>query len=276
MSPRFALLLLLLLRVPLLAEDEVARALPVAPSPPAAAPAAKPEADPLAGVPMDKVSYYIGRYVFGRQMATQGYTPDFEALKKGFKDAFDNHDAPYSMDEMKAAMTQFSAGLRVAETQRRAKLAAAGAAAAKEATEFLAKNAERAGVKQTDSGLQYEVLATADGPKPQLQDFVTVNYKGTFIDGTVFDSTSGKPPATFAVTSVIKGWTEGLQLMPKGSKFKFFIPAPLAYGDRGESRAHIAPHQALIFEVELIDIKPGPAPEPAPKPKKKTDEDEEK
>lgn len=253
MSHRLAILLTACAISMVAAEDTIKPALPPG--------AALPPVDPLAGLPMDKVSYYIGRYVFGRQLASQGFTPDFDALKGGFRDAFENKEAPYSMDELKTAMTKFTAAMKEVDAQRKAAAAAAGVEAANAGTEFLAKNAGRPGVVRTASGLQYEVLAPATGPKPMAADTVTVNYKGTFIDGTVFDSSVGKPPVSFALSSVIRGWTEGLQLMSKGSKYKFFIPGNLAYGERGEPRAHIVPHQTLIFEVELVDIK---ATEPIP------------
>lgn len=121
-------------------------------------------------------------------------------------------------------------------------------------TGFLKKNAERKEVKQTESGLQYEVLKEGNGAKPTATSKVTVHYHGTKLDGTVFDSSveRGKP-ATFGLNQVIKGWTEGLQLMPMGSKYKFYIPSDLAYGNRGAGQS-IAPGELLIFEVELISF----------------------
>lgn len=119
---------------------------------------------------------------------------------------------------------------------------------------FLAENAKRPEVFTTDSGLQYEVIMQGDGPKPTTRDKVTVHYHGTLIDGTIFDSSVDRgQPATFGVTQVIQGWVEGLQLMPTGSKFKFYIPYDLAYGERG-SPPKIQPFSALIFEVELLKI----------------------
>lgn len=127
---------------------------------------------------------------------------------------------------------------------------------AKEAGEkFLAENALRDGVKTTESGLQYEVLVQGKGPKPTAESTVKVHYEGTLIDGTVFDSSYQRgEPIEFPLNGVIKGWTEGLQLMPVGSKYKLYIPYELGYGERG-SGASIPPYAALIFTVELLDIK---------------------
>ena len=126
---------------------------------------------------------------------------------------------------------------------------------AKEAGEkFLAENAKREGVKTTASGLQYEVLETTLGQKPKATDSVKVHYEGTLIDGTVFDSSYRRgEPISFPLNGVIKGWTEGLQLMSVGSKYKLFIPYQLAYGERGAGGS-IPPYAALIFTVELLGI----------------------
>jgi FKBP-type peptidyl-prolyl cis-trans isomerase FkpA len=119
---------------------------------------------------------------------------------------------------------------------------------------FLAENAKREEVKVTDSGLQYEVLEEADGQKPKASDEVTVHYTGTLIDGTKFDSSVDRgEPATFPLSGVIPGWTEGLQLMSVGSKYKFYIPSELGYGPRGAGNV-IPPNATLIFEVELLSI----------------------
>lgn len=121
--------------------------------------------------------------------------------------------------------------------------------------DFLAENKNKPGVTELPSGLQYEVLVQGNGEKPTAQNEVTCHYHGTLIDGTVFDSSvqRGKP-ASFPLNMVIKGWTEGLQLMPTGSKWRFFIPPHLGYGDRQVS-AQIGPNSTLVFEVELIDFK---------------------
>ena len=119
---------------------------------------------------------------------------------------------------------------------------------------FLAENAKREGVKTTESGLQYEVLEATIGQKPKATDTVRVHYEGTLIDGTVFDSSYKRGESiSFPLNGVIKGWTEGLQLMAVGSKYKFFIPYQLAYGEHGAG-ASIPPYAALIFTVELLGI----------------------
>lgn len=124
----------------------------------------------------------------------------------------------------------------------------------KVAAEFMAENAKKEGVKTTASGLQYEVITEGEGATPTVADRVSVHYHGTLLDGTVFDSSVDRgTPAQFGVSQVIPGWQEGLQLMKVGSKYKFYIPSDLAYGDQGAGDV-IAPGSMLIFEVELLDI----------------------
>lgn len=120
---------------------------------------------------------------------------------------------------------------------------------------FLAENAKKEGVITTPSGLQYQVLVEGTGKSPKAKDTVVVNYRGTLINGAEFDSSygAGREPAEFPLNRVIKGWTEGVQLMKEGAKFKFFIPSNLAYGTRG-APPDIAPNEALIFEVELLKV----------------------
>jgi len=128
------------------------------------------------------------------------------------------------------------------------------AANLKAGKEFLDANREKPGIVTLPSGLQYEILKEGAGQKPLASNKVTCHYHGTLIDGTVFDSSVKRgQPATFPLNMVIKGWTEGLQLMPEGSKWRFFIPPQLAYGDR-QTGAHIGPQSTLIFDVELLEI----------------------
>ena len=131
-----------------------------------------------------------------------------------------------------------------------------------EGEKFLADNLLKEGVSSTESGLQYQVLTPGNGPKPSAGDMVKVHYTGTTIDGRVFDSSVERgEPVEFGLNQVIPGWSEGVQLMPVGSKYKFFIPFNLAYGEQGIPQANIPPFAPLIFEVELIDIiKPEPDP----------------
>lgn len=122
--------------------------------------------------------------------------------------------------------------------------------------EFLEKNKKRKEVKTTESGLQYEILKEGNGPKPSVSSVVKVHYTGTLIDGTKFDSSVDRgEPIEFSLNQVIAGWTEGLQLMPIGSKFKFYIPSELAYGDNPRPGGPIKPGSTLIFDVELLDFK---------------------
>ena len=184
-------------------------------------PAAAPAGDPLASVPMDKVSYFIGRNI-GKQMSGQGFKPDYDALKSGLQDSVEKKESKYPEAELKSAMEKFSTAMQQLEGQR-------AAAAAKISESYLAENGKKKGVTTTASGLQYEVLTAAEGPKPAATDTVKVHYKGTLTNGEEFDSSYARnEPAEFPLNGVIPGWTEGVQLMNKGSKFKFVIPGKLA------------------------------------------------
>ena len=140
------------------------------------------------------------------------------------------------------------------ENSMREKEAARGNEAKAAGEKFLAENGKKKGVTTTASGLQYEILKAGDGPKPQATDRVNVHYHGTLLNGKVFDSSVERgQPITFGVQEVIKGWTEALQLMPVGSKWRIFIPSNLAYGEQGAG-GDIGPNEALIFDVELLGI----------------------
>jgi len=132
-----------------------------------------------------------------------------------------------------------------------------------EGTKFLAENKKKPNVKTTESGLQYQILRQGNGPKPGATDIVLAHYVGTFLDGKKFDSSYDRgQPAEFALNGVIPGWTEGLQLMSKGSKFKFWVPAELGYGAEGQG--NMPPNATLVFEVELQDVKAAPAADAMP------------
>jgi FKBP-type peptidyl-prolyl cis-trans isomerase FklB len=189
----------------------------------------------------DKVSYALG-YRLGSGFGT---ALDLSLLKQGFDDAVGKRKAPLTDQEMMKAMNDFQKEKAERETVENKK---AG-------EDFLAANKGKEGVTTTASGLQYSVISEGNGAQPAATDEVTVHYHGTLIDGTVFDSSvERKAPATFPLNRVIKGWTEGLQLMKTGAKYKFFIPSDLAYGPQRRSEK-IGPNCALVFEVELISIK---------------------
>ena len=142
------------------------------------------------------------------------------------------------------------------DEKAQAKAKAKAEAVKVESKKFLEENAKKEGVKTTESGLQYTVIKEGEGAKPKATDTVKVHYKGTLVDGTEFDSSYKRgEPISFPLNGVIKGWTEGLQLMPVGSTYRFFIPSDLGYGDRGAG-ADIPGGAALIFDVELIEINP--------------------
>lgn len=206
-----------------------------------------PEGDPMAGVDFGKVSYSMGRTT-GKSMVDVGFKPDVNAYIEGVKNGLEGGAAKYTEAEMAEAVKKLKAALPTDEQLRRTK-------ALKNGQEYLENNRKRKEVTETPSGLQYEVLRQGEGPKPQATDVVKVHYHGTLVDGTVFDSSvDRKTPVSFHLDGVIPGWTEGVLLMNKGSKYKFVIPYKLAYGEQGQGS--VGPCQTLIFEVELLDINP--------------------
>ena len=219
------------------------------------------EVKPATDVPdpalKDKISCFIGTQI-GRDFQRNGIELNLETFVQAIKDVQDKKQPKYSEAELEAAMQQFQASMMAKQqaemAKQQAEMAAAAPKNAEEGEKFLAENGKRDGVTTTASGLQYEVLKKADGPKPTAADTVTVHYKGTLLNGKEFDSSySRNEPTSFPLGGVIPGWTEGLQLMNVGSKFKFFIPSKLAYGERGAG-ADIGPNSTLVFEVELISI----------------------
>jgi FKBP-type peptidyl-prolyl cis-trans isomerase FklB len=192
-------------------------------------------------------SYGIGLQM-GQQLADNPFDGlDIAAVAAGLAAAFYGDEPEVSEDQIRAAFQVISGRMQEAEAAKAQLAAAAGEA-------FLAENAKKAGVTVTASGLQYEVLNAGSGAKPSRADKVRTHYHGTLIDGTVFDSSYNRgQPAEFPVSGVIAGWTEALQLMPVGAKYRLYIPHNLAYGERGAGGA-IKPYSALIFDVELLDI----------------------
>ena len=193
---------------------------------------------------MDKISYAIGLSM-GQNLMGSGVTSlDYADLAAGIKDVLEKNQPQISYQEAQQVLGKFFSEL---EQKIAGEAKAAGEA-------FLAENAKREGVKVTESGLQYEVIEATIGQKPKATDKVRVHYEGTLIDGTVFDSSYKRGESiTFGLNQVIAGWTEGLQLMSIGSKYKLYLPYQLAYGERGAG-ANISPYAALIFTVELLGI----------------------
>ncbi|ADB16645.1 peptidylprolyl isomerase FKBP-type [Pirellula staleyi DSM 6068] len=198
----------------------------------------------------EQASYAIGLNI-GSDLKSEAAELDVEALVRGLKDSLAGAKPALSEEQIQAAMKVF-----VGELQAKAAEKAKGAADknAKEGAAFLAANKTKQGVKTTASGLQYQVLKAGTGASPKATSTVKTHYHGTLIDGTVFDSSVDRgEPAQFPVNRVIPGWTEALQMMKVGDKWRLFLPSELAYGERGAGD-DIGPNSVLVFEVELIDI----------------------
>ena len=219
---------------------------------PASSTAAKSTAPVALTTQKQKNSYALGMSIgLGFQKQGIDKSIDTALVVRGFRDSIGGSKTAMTEDEMKAALQQLRTEVMSAQE---AKSKEAGASNRKEGEAFLAANKSKEGVKTLPDGLQYKVLTEGNGPKPTASDTVTVNYRGTLLNGKEFDSSYKRgQPASFPVTGVIKGWTEALQLMPVGSKWQLFIPADLAYGDRGAG-GDIAPGDTLVFEVELLSI----------------------
>jgi len=200
----------------------------------------------------DLVSYSIG-YQVGGDFRRQGIEIDPASLVRGVQDALAGAEPLMAPEEMRQALTELKQQAAAAAKQQREEQAAKNLA---EGKAFLAENAEKEGVETLPSGLQYQVLTEGEGDPPAATDTVTVHYRGTLVDGSEFDSSYGRgEPATFPLDRVIPGWTEGLQLMRPGARYRLFVPPELAYGERGGG-AKIGPNSALIFEVELLAVQP--------------------
>jgi FKBP-type peptidyl-prolyl cis-trans isomerase len=202
---------------------------------------------------LDELSYKMG-YDLGKHIEQLGITElNFEVFARAMSDSMAGRDSAMTDAQLQSAEQTRLKLQQVQMDAKRKELAAASENNRKAGEAYLAGNASREGVMTTDSGMQYEVIEMGDGPRPIATDTVTVHYRGTLIDGTEFDSSYSRgEPTTFGLNRVISGWTEGLQLMPIGSKFKFHIPADLAYG--GRTTGKIGPNSTLVFEVEMISI----------------------
>lgn len=201
---------------------------------------------------MDQLSYALGLGIGHQllQMNAEGLTIDDFA--QAIKDVMTGGELKMKEAEAQQMVQQFFAEQ---EALQQAANAEKGKAAKAEGEQFLAENAKKEGVKTTASGLQYQVLRDGNGKQPKATDQVECHYEGTLIDGTKFDSSYDRgQTATFPLNQVIAGWTEGLQLMHEGAKYRFFIPYQLGYGERGAG-ASIPPYAALIFDVELVAVK---------------------
>lgn len=198
----------------------------------------------------EQLSYAIGMSI-GSDLLRQEIDLDLVQLSAGIAAAYSKADALMTDEEMVEVLVAYQQEMQQKQMAKAAEAAEGNRAAGKA---YLEQNAKRDGVTTTDSGLQYEVLTAGEGATPSAEDQVTVNYRGTLVDGTEFDSSYKRgQPATFQVGGVIPGWTEALQLMHEGTKLKLTIPPELAYGDRGAPPV-IGPGSTLIFEVELIKI----------------------
>src|SRR6201987_1061866 len=199
----------------------------------------------------DKASYAIGLNV-GKNLHRDSVDVDPKILLQGLEDALAGGKTLLTDDEAKAALMALQEDVRQKQEEKRQALIQTNK---EQGDAFLAANGKKEGVVTLPSGLQYKILTAGTGPKPTASDSVVCNYRGTLLDNTEFDSSYKRgQPATFAVGQVIKGWTEALQLMPVGSKWQLFIPANLAYGERGTNGGPIGPDETLIFDVELLSI----------------------
>ena len=238
---------------------------------PAAAPAKAPAASPAAGqsgqapqapaakapdspfkTQKEKFSYAIGMEM-GKGVKSQQIDVDPDIVMQGLKDALADGKSQMSEEEIRQVITELQGQIRQNQI-------AAATENKKKGDAFLAENAKKEGVVSLPDGLQYKILTAGQGKKPVEADTVLCNYKGTFIDGTEFDSSArAGRPVPFEIRNVIPGFREALQLMPEGSKWQLFVPSNLAYGERGAGGGAIAPNSTLVFEVELVKIQP-PAP----------------
>lgn len=193
---------------------------------------------------MDKISYALGLSI-GNNFKSSGISNlDLTDFRRGVEDVLNNQSLAMNYEEAKKVINDYFIKLQEEK----------GELNKKAGEEFLRINKEKAGVTTLPSGLQYEILKGGDGPKPKVTDQVKCHYEGRLIDGQVFDSSIQRgEPAVFPLNQVIRGWTEALQLMPTGSKWRLFLPSDLAYGSQ-QAGELIEPNSTLVFDVELLDI----------------------
>jgi len=202
----------------------------------------------------DKISYSIG-FDMGFTLKRNGVDVDQNILIKAIQDALGGEKPLMTDQEMRETITALQMDMAAKQQERKKDL---GEKNKKEGAAFLSDNKKKAGVKVLPSGLQYMVLTEGKGKQPKAADTVTVQYRGTLLDGSEFDSSYKRgQPVTFGLNQVIKGWTEGVQLMKEGGKIRLFVPSALGYGERGTG-AQIGPNAVLIFEIELIKVAQAP------------------
>lgn len=263
---RYALLLLMTLCVlPAAAQNSGSSKLPDAPTaktqnpPPGQGQSASPFKDRK-----ERESYALGMNL-GANLKRQGIEIDPDILYQALKDSYSGGKTLMTEDEEFGVLTQLQTDTQAKMEQKRQQEAQDNL---KQGEAFLAANKTKEGVVTLPSGLQYKILTPGTGPKPTAADTVVCNYRGALIDGKEFDASAKHGgPVTFEVGRVIRGWTEALQLMPVGSKWQLFIPSTMAYAERGAGR-DIPPNAALVFEVELLSIKPKENPPTPPAPPK--------
>ncbi len=219
---------------------------------PAPAPAASPPLPDALKDPKAQIGYAIGLNI-GSGIKHDDIAVDPEMIARGVSDALSGAKPMMSEEQARTTLTQLQVYV---QGHRRADAAKAAESNKAEGAGFLKANGAKPGVVTLPSGLQYQIMTQGKGPIPKLTDTVVCNYRGTLLNGTEFDSSYARgTPASFPVGGVIKGWTEALQKMPVGSKWRLFVPADLAYGDKGAGEA-IGPNATLIFDVELLSIAP--------------------
>ena len=200
----------------------------------------------------EKLSYGLG-YILGQRLRPDFDSLDFEMLKQGIEDLFTGADPLMTDGEIAEQMRAFQQAKMEAQREQAAAVAVENLEQGKD---YRDENGKKSGVTTTDSGLQIEILEKGEGPQPTAEDSVKVHYRGTLITGQEFDSSYGRgEPVTFPLTGVIRGWTEGLQLINQGGKARLVIPSELAYGPGGAGEL-IGPNATLVFEVELLEINP--------------------
>ena len=223
--------------------------------------AAKPDAaGKIPGLASEKeqIGYMIGMDI-GKSLKPMKDEVDLATLKRAMDDVIGDKKLLMNEEQLATVMQAFSVKMQAKQQEAMAKKQAEMEVQGKKNLElektFLAANASKPGVVTTASGLQYQIITQGTGPKPKLEDRVSVHYAGTLLDGTEFDSSyKRKEPAQFALGSVVPGWTEALQLMPVGSKYKLWIPAKLGYAEAGTPGGPIPPNSTLMFDVELLQI----------------------